>query len=72
MSGQLWVQLTARAAALGEQAAAQRRRMLADELAGVPGVSAVIEGDGVMLNGRGLMRRLADDARLRFAGRSGR
>lgn len=72
VSGTLWARVSERAVVLGEAAAARRREALARELAGLPDVAAAVEGEAVVLSGRGLAARLADEARLRFAGRIGR
>ena len=55
--------VAARARELAEDAAAR----IAAAYDMVPGVRAVRDGDRVVIEGRGLARRMLSDARLRFA-----
>lgn len=62
--------LEKRAAQWGERMAAARRRDLAAKIEnGVPGVRAAVEGERVVLGGRGLRRRRLSDPALRWLGR---
>tara|TARA_R110000782_G_scaffold117364_4_gene207687 strand:- start:1812 stop:2039 length:228 start_codon:yes stop_codon:yes gene_type:complete len=47
----------------------RKRREVADEADALPGVSAHVEGDAVVLEGRGLLDRWLRDASLRNIGR---
>jgi hypothetical protein len=60
-----------RGAAAGEARAARRRSAIAAEADAFPGVSARIEGDEVVLEGRGLLDRWLRDASVRSIGRAG-
>lgn len=55
-----------------EARAAQLRDEIARALVAQGMADVVIEGDGVRLSGRGLMRRWINDLALREAGRGGR
>lgn len=59
--------LQKRAEQAGAAAVARARRQIVDGL-NVPGVAATETEAGVTLSGRGLMRRLLTDARLRWIG----
>ena len=61
--------LEARGCALGERAAANARDRLVDSVRGdLPGVAARVDGDGVVLSGRGLRARLMREPVLRWIG----
>lgn len=60
-----------RGRALGERAAARRREIVLAEALDVPGVRAVVEGDAVVIEGRALLDRRVEDARLLYIGRGG-
>lgn len=60
-----------RGRALGERAAARRREIVLAEALEVPGVRAVVEGDAVVIEGRALLDRWVEDARLLYIGRGG-
>lgn len=60
-----------RGAAAAEARARRRREQIAAEAEALPGVSAHVEGDEVVLEGRGLLDRWLRDASLRNIGRSG-
>ena len=62
--------LMGRAQRHAEGRAASRRRSISDEARGLPGVSAYVEGDDVILEGRGLLDRWIREASLRNIGRS--
>jgi hypothetical protein len=53
-----------RAEALGERRAGAVRERVAEAAGAVPGVAVAVEGDGVVLSGRGLARRTITDPRL--------
>lgn len=57
-----------RARRIGALAAARAARRIAAEI-DVPGVTAIADARGVTLSGRGLLRRVLTDARLRWPGR---
>lgn len=68
-----WRMLEARGRVIGERMAARRRAAIARAVAGeAPGVAATVEGDDVVLEGRGLMRRWMGDLALRDAAGGGR
>ncbi|MGV3769586.1 MAG: hypothetical protein ACO1NM_06110 [Sphingobium phenoxybenzoativorans] len=68
-----WRMLEARGRALCVRAAARRRAAIARAVAQeAPGVAAMVEGDDVVLEGRGLMRRWLGDLGLRDAAGGGR
>jgi hypothetical protein len=68
-----WRALEARGRVLGDHAAARRRAAIARAVAGeAPGVAVSVEGDDVVLEGRGLMRRWLGDLALRNAAGGGR
>ena len=60
-----------RAAAAGEERAARRRQAIAEEADALGGVRARVEGDAVVIEGRGLLDRWIRDANLRNIGRAG-
>lgn len=60
-----------RGAAAGEARAAGRRSEIVAEADALRGVSAHVEGDEVVLEGRGLLDRWLRDASLRNIGRTG-
>lgn len=60
-----------RGLALGERAAALRREAVLADAREVPGISASITGDDVVIEGRALLDRWVDDARLLYIGRGG-
>lgn len=62
--------LMGRAQRNAEARAARRRRSISVEAGGLPGVSAYVEGDDVILEGRGLLDRWIRDASLRHIGRT--
>ena len=62
--------LEERARAIGARAAGRRRDAVVREVAEVPGVSAHVEGEDVVIEGRALLDRWVADARLRYLGRS--
>ncbi len=62
--------LMSRADRHAEMRAARRRRSISLEAGGLPGVSAYVEGDDVILEGRGLLDRWISDASLRNLGRT--
>ncbi|WP_294321066.1 hypothetical protein [uncultured Sphingomonas sp.] len=53
-----------RAEAIGERRADAARARVVAAVEGVPGVAAEVVGDGVVLLGRGLVRRTVSDPRL--------
>lgn len=59
-----------RAARAGEARAAALRQALAGEAAALGGIVARVEGEEVVLEGRGLLDRWIRDARLRDIGRT--
>lgn len=61
--------LLERAEQIGEAKAAHMRRSIADEAAALPGIRAHVEGEDVILEGRGLLERWLRDASLRNIGR---
>ncbi|MBP6031612.1 MAG: hypothetical protein KA533_09305 [Sphingobium sp.] len=61
--------LLGRAEHLGEVRAARRRRDIAEEANALPGISAHVESDAVILEGRGLLDRWLREASLRNIGR---
>ncbi|MDX3910325.1 MAG: hypothetical protein QHC67_10955 [Sphingobium sp.] len=63
--------LVERGVALGERAAARRREMVLAEARAVPGVTASVEGEDVVIEGRALLGRWVEDVRLRYIGRGG-
>lgn len=62
--------LMGRAQRHAEARAALRRRSISEEAGGLPGISAYVEGDDVILEGRGLLDRWIRDASLRHIGRT--
>lgn len=60
-----------RAAAAGEARAARRRQAIAEEADALGGVRARVEGEAVVIEGRGLLDRWIRDANLRNIGRAG-
>lgn len=73
MSGRPLDALARRGVLLGVRIAERRRRAIAQAVADeIAGVSASVEGEAVVLSGRGLMRRWMADARLRYFGSGGR
>lgn len=60
-----------KAVRLGEARAERHRRAIADEADALPGVRASVEGEAVVLEGRGLLDRWLRDASLRNIGRAG-
>tara|TARA_B110001454_G_scaffold189540_1_gene188203 strand:+ start:309 stop:521 length:213 start_codon:yes stop_codon:yes gene_type:complete len=62
--------LMGRAQRHAEGRAAGRRRSISEEAGGLPGVSAFMEGDDVILEGRGLLDRWIREASLRNIGRT--
>ena len=59
-------------ARLVEARAARRRREIAEVMLAAGVEEARVEGDAVLLSGRGLLRRWLSDLALREAGRGGR
>ncbi len=59
-------------ARLVEARAARRRREVADAMLAAGVEEARVDGDAVLLSGRGLLRRWLSDLALREAGRGGR
>ncbi len=59
-----------RARGHAEARAVQRRRGIAEEASTVPGISAHVEGENVVLEGRRLLDRWIRDASLRNVGRT--
>lgn len=53
-----------RAEAIGARRAEQARERVVAAARTVPGIAVEIVGDGVVLSGRGLVRRTIDDPRL--------
>jgi len=53
-----------RAEAIGARRADAVRERVATAAGQVPGVAVAVEGDGVVLSGRGLVRRTISDPRL--------
>lgn len=64
--------LKRRAARIGEARAERVRAGIAAEAAALPGVRAHVEGEGVVLEGRGLLERWLRDAHFRDVGRNSR
>ncbi|WP_145959012.1 hypothetical protein [Sphingobium sp. SCG-1] len=60
-----------RGVALGERAAVRRRAIVLAEALEVRGVRAGLEGDAVVIEGRALLDRWVEDARLLYIGRGG-
>ncbi|RVT43429.1 hypothetical protein [Sphingobium algorifonticola] len=60
-----------RGRAIGERAADRLRDRVADEARAVPGVTVSTEGDAIVIEGRALIDRWVEDARLRYVGRTG-
>ena len=58
-----------RAASAADARAAQRRDEIAQEASALPGISARIEDEDVVLEGRGLLERWIRDASIRYIGR---
>ncbi len=56
---------------LAEARTERRRRDIAEAANALPGVSAHIEGESIVLEGRGLLDRWIRDASLRNIGRTG-
>ncbi len=63
--------LTARAERLGAVRAERQRRVIAEEAAALGGITARVEGEDVVLEGRGLLDRWLRDASIRNIGRTG-
>lgn len=61
-----------RAEAIGARRAEQARERVVAAARTVPGIAVEIVGDGVVLSGRGLVRRTIDDPRLHDMARWGR
>ncbi|RIA37868.1 hypothetical protein DFR49_3757 [Hephaestia caeni] len=65
--------LRARAATIGDQAATGARDRIAARIADdVPGVTAAIDDDRIVVTGRGLRARLLSEPALRWIGSFGR
>lgn len=60
-----------RAAEAAEARAVARRAEIAGEADALPGVSASVEGENVVLEGRGLLDRWIREASIRHIGRAG-
>lgn len=60
-----------RGQAIGERAAARLRDRVAAEARDVPGVTVTTEGDAIVIEGRALLDRWVEEARLRYVGRTG-
>ncbi|MGK2911825.1 MAG: hypothetical protein ACSLE1_18775 [Sphingobium sp.] len=56
-----------RGVALGERVAARRRERVLAEARELPGVSAAIVGEDVVIEGRALLGRWVEDARLFYS-----
>lgn len=54
---------------IAREAAERRRERIVAEAGDMPGVTASVEGEAVVLEGRGLMRRWASDLAFREIGR---
>lgn len=63
--------LLERAALAGETRAARRRQAIAEEAGALGGVRARVEGEVVVIEGRGLLDRWIRNANLRNIGRTG-
>ncbi len=64
--------LIERANRAGERRAELRRREIATEAEALGGIAVVIEGEQVVLEGRGLLDRWLREASIRNIGRMGR
>ncbi len=60
-----------RGQAIGERAADRLRDRVAAEARDVPGVTVSTEGDAIVIEGRALLDRWVEEARLRYVGRTG-
>ena len=58
--------IEARVRGAAEMRAAERREAVADAARAVPGVSARVEDDAVVVDGRDLVARWVEDVRLRY------
>lgn len=63
--------VAARGRAIGDRAAERLRDRVADEARAVPGVTVSTEGDAIVIEGRALLDRWVEEARLRYVGRTG-
>lgn len=63
--------VAARGRAIGDRAADRLRDRVAAEARMVPGVTVSTEGDAIVIEGRALIDRWVEDARLRYVGRTG-
>lgn len=68
----MFERLNARVAAWVRTLADEQSRRIATMFGEVPGVRATRDGDRVVVEGRGLGRRMLNDARLRFGPRDWR
>lgn len=62
--------LMSRADRHADARALRKRRSIAEEAGALPGVSAYVAGDDVILEGRGLLDRWIREASLRHIGRT--
>lgn len=60
-----------RGQAIGDRAADRLRDRVAADARDVPGVTVTTEGEAIVIEGRALLDRWVEEARLRYAGRTG-